>query len=233
MAIPATACLLVATLFGFALAAVGASATLSVNGACRSQRFRSRLLGSAGRHDRRAPPRLHFARQAGARNQNGLTDKQLPPYFLSYSVAMQAPSPFARSTARWPTAQPTTCAWPTCRSGWAIRKLDNTHGNHRGSAVQQPPAAAGRRSRGPRARAVAGHQHRLRHRARQLSAREDRSPGARQGRRHLARLQPGGAAGFASASRRRRSSWTAPHGSSGCVRSPGSSATIPTFTRTW
>ena len=59
---------------------------------------------------------------------------------------------------------------------------------------EQPATAAGRRSRGAGAVLVAGDQHRLRHGAGQLSAREDRGRGAGQGRGHLAGLQPGGAA---------------------------------------
>ena len=48
---------------------------------------------------------------------------------------------------------------------------------------EQPRTAAGRRSPGAGAHVVAGHQHRLQQRARQLPARQDRSPGAGQGRR--------------------------------------------------
>ena len=40
-----------------------------------------------------------------------------------------------RSLARWSIVRPTMCAWPMCRCGWASPSLDNTHGDHRGSAV--------------------------------------------------------------------------------------------------
>ena len=63
-------------------------------------------------------------------------DKQLPPYFLSYSVAdASARFPFARNMARWPTAPRNHVRVADVQVRIGDPKLDNTHGNHRASAV--------------------------------------------------------------------------------------------------
>jgi len=49
-------------------------------------------------------------------------DKQLPPYFLSYAVSDATSVSIARNLAPLPIARQTTCAWPTCRCGWARRR---------------------------------------------------------------------------------------------------------------
>ena len=157
---------------------------------------------------------LHRAFTSLGRSPATRDDKQLPPYFLSYSVSDASIVMIrAQYGALVPTA-PTTCAWPTSRCASATPKLDNTHGDSSRLGGQQHAAPAQRRPRSARPFALAGHQHRLQQRARQLPARQDRSPGPRQGRRHLARLQPGDAAGRHRASPRPPSQSIAPHGSS-------------------
>ena len=106
-------------------------------------------------------------------------------------------------------------------------KLDNTHGDHRGSAVNslQLPLSDDREAL---ARSLwlatnTGYGTALDNYLRVKTE----AAGAGQGRGHLAGLQPGDAAGRISASRRRRWWWTARRGSSGCGRSRRSSASIP------
>ena len=62
-------------------------------------------------------------------------DKQLPPYFLSYSVSDASMSPFARSTARLADSSASHMRMADVQVRVGDPKLDNTHGNHRGSAV--------------------------------------------------------------------------------------------------
>ena len=89
------------------------------------------------RHDHRAASRLHLARQAlcvGSGRQG--PEKQLPPYFLSYSVSDSSyVSIRAQYGALCPTAPPGRMRVADVQVRVGDPKLDNTHGTHRGSAV--------------------------------------------------------------------------------------------------
>ena len=85
-------------------------------------------------------------------------DKQLPPYFLSYSVATRPLFPFARNMAHWPTAPATMYVWRTCRCASAIPSSTTRTAIIAASAVNSMQLPLGRRSRGLGAHTLAGYQ---------------------------------------------------------------------------
>ncbi len=160
------------------------------------------------------------------------SENQLPPYFLSYSVS-DASAVMIRAqygALVGSSANRVRVADVQVRLG--DPKLDNTHGDHRGSAVNslQLPLVDDREAL---ARSLwlatnTGYGNC----PRQLPSRQDRSPGARERRRLLARLQQRTAAGRHRQTRSASSPSTARHGNSACARSRASSANIPTSIRT-
>ena len=150
----------------------------------------ARCAAAAGCHDHRAASRLHIAGQDGA----AAGQKQLPPYFLSYSV----------SDASWVTIDAQFGALVSSEASHVrvadvqVRvgspKLDNTHGDHRASAVNSMHLPLGD-DREALARTLwlatnTGYGTALDNYLRVKTE----AAGAGQGRRHLAGFQPGSAA---------------------------------------
>ena len=158
---------------------------------------------------------LHRAFTSLGKSSAAGDDKQLPPYFLSYSVSDAEMVSIRAQYGALVDSSANRVRMADVQVRLGDPKLDNTHGDHRGSAVNSLELPLVDDRAGPGAHVVAGHQHRLQQRPGQLPARQDRSPGAGQRRGLFARLQPGSAADIASASRRRPWWSIAPHGKSG------------------
>ena len=125
---------------------------------------------------------------------NRVEDKQLPPYFLSYSVSDATSVSIRAQFGALADSSSNHVRVADVQVRLGSPELDNTHGDHRGSAVNslQLPLADDREALG-RSLWLAtntGYGTALDNYLRVKTE----AAGAGQGRRHLARLQPGGAA---------------------------------------
>ncbi len=142
MASPAKACLLVATLFSFTLVAVGASAQrkastvhAAVNDAAPGS---SVLLDTMTGELQRAFSSLGKP----VPNQKD-AEKLLPPYFLSYSVADATSVSIRAQYGALADSSSNHVRVADVQVRIGDPKLDNTHGNHRASAVNSLPLPLG------------------------------------------------------------------------------------------
>ena len=142
MASPAKACLLVATLFSFTLVAVGASAQrkastvhAAVNDAAPGS---SVLLDTMTGELQRAFTSLG---KPGPNQKDA--EKQLPPYFLSYSVADATSVSIRAQYGALADSSSNHVRVADVQVRIGDPKLDNTHGNHRASAVNSLPLPLG------------------------------------------------------------------------------------------
>ena len=87
----------------------------------------------AGRHDDRVAPRVYLAWQADAGRSR--RDKQLPPYFLSYSVSDASCVSIRAQFGALVDSSANHVRVADVQVRLGEPKLDNTHGDHRGSAV--------------------------------------------------------------------------------------------------
>ena len=159
-------------------------------------------------------------------------DKQLPPYFLSYAVSDAS---FASIRAQYgalvdSSSNRVRVADVQVRLGEP--KLDNTHGTHRGSAVNsmQLPLTDDRVAleRTLWMATNTGYGNALDN----YLARQDGGRGPRQGRRLFARLQPGGAADLHRQARAAGDAGPGGVGAAGEGALVSFSASFPMFTRT-
>ena len=144
----------------------------------------------AGCHDHRTAPCVHLGKPVGKPE----ADKQLPPYFLSYSVSDASAVSIRAQFGALVDSSANHVRVADVQVRLGSPKLDNTHGDHRASAVNSLQLPLGD-DREALARSLwlatnTGYGTALDNYLRVKTE----AAGARQGRGHLAGLQPGGAA---------------------------------------